>query len=296
MSADANPPKPLFVAFLDIKSAYDSVWRNGLWFKLWQCGVHGKLWAVLVSMFDEQFKVVCNASSGNSSPFMTAAGTAQGAVLSPQLFNLFIDDLISALRRAGCLGISFTGTDTAVSTIGLLYADDIAIAEDSAMKLQCALDVCTEWARKWLLEFNPSKSAVVIFYSGRSRTVLAEIASVTAVGFRLMDAPLSVLPAYKYLGVTLTSAPRKVWDGVLGDLVRTATTKQKILTMRLGPAPDPVIALNLWNVYVRPTVEFAAQMWAPMVSHAMFDRLEKVRGRYLAMLLAAPRASRTALS
>ena len=42
--------KKTFSFFLDIQKAYDSVWRNGLWLKLWNMGVKGKMWRVIKTM------------------------------------------------------------------------------------------------------------------------------------------------------------------------------------------------------------------------------------------------------
>ena len=33
-----------YTAFIDVKKAYDTVWRNGLWRRLWEEGVRGKMW------------------------------------------------------------------------------------------------------------------------------------------------------------------------------------------------------------------------------------------------------------
>ena len=33
--------KETYAFFLDVQKAYDSVWRNGLWLKLWEFGVRG---------------------------------------------------------------------------------------------------------------------------------------------------------------------------------------------------------------------------------------------------------------
>ena len=35
--------KETYAFFLDVQTAYDSVWRNGLWLKLWELG---KMWRV----------------------------------------------------------------------------------------------------------------------------------------------------------------------------------------------------------------------------------------------------------
>ncbi|CAB1107046.1 unnamed protein product [Ectocarpus sp. CCAP 1310/34] len=39
--------KPTYCYFLDVKKAYDTVWRNGLWKQLSKYGIKGKMWRVL---------------------------------------------------------------------------------------------------------------------------------------------------------------------------------------------------------------------------------------------------------
>ena len=41
---DFKKVKKTFCFFLDIKKAYDTVWRDGLWYKMWEMGIQGKLW------------------------------------------------------------------------------------------------------------------------------------------------------------------------------------------------------------------------------------------------------------
>ena len=37
--------------FLDVQKAYDTaVWRNGLWEKLWDIGIRGKMWRTMTSI------------------------------------------------------------------------------------------------------------------------------------------------------------------------------------------------------------------------------------------------------
>ena len=42
--------KKTYAFFLDIQKAYDSVWHNGLWYKLWDMGVKGRMWRVIKKM------------------------------------------------------------------------------------------------------------------------------------------------------------------------------------------------------------------------------------------------------
>ena len=44
-------PNKTFCAFLDIQKAYDKVWREGLWYKLYKAGVRGKLWRIIRGIY-----------------------------------------------------------------------------------------------------------------------------------------------------------------------------------------------------------------------------------------------------
>ena len=42
--------KVTYAFFLDVKKAYDTVWHDGLWLKLWEMGVRGKVWRIIKQM------------------------------------------------------------------------------------------------------------------------------------------------------------------------------------------------------------------------------------------------------
>ena len=43
--------KKTFPFFLDIQKAYDTVLHDGLWCKLWDMGIMGKMWRVIKKMY-----------------------------------------------------------------------------------------------------------------------------------------------------------------------------------------------------------------------------------------------------
>ena len=43
--------KLTYAFFLDVKKAYDTVWRDGLWYKMWEMGIKGKMWRVVRSLY-----------------------------------------------------------------------------------------------------------------------------------------------------------------------------------------------------------------------------------------------------
>ena len=72
-----------------------------------------------------------------SQPFCMHSGVKEGNVISPLIFNLYINDLIVMLKSEEydcCMGIVFAGT--------LLFADDILLLSASAIQLQCMSCEC----------------------------------------------------------------------------------------------------------------------------------------------------------
>ena len=59
--------KSTFSFFLDVKKAYDTVWRDGLWYKMWEMGIKGKLWRVARSLYANNRS--CVFLEGKSSEF-----------------------------------------------------------------------------------------------------------------------------------------------------------------------------------------------------------------------------------
>ena len=91
--------KQTYAFFLDVQKAYDNVWRDGLWVKMWDMGVRGKLWSVIRKMYDVSRSAVLLGEKLAS--FSLEQGVAQGCSLS---FSIFINDLLKEVEKAN-LGI-----------------------------------------------------------------------------------------------------------------------------------------------------------------------------------------------
>ena len=98
--------KRTFAFSLDVQKAYDTVWRNGLWLKLWEHGVQGKMWRVIKGMYESSRSAVL-LEGEKSEVFNVEQGVAQGCSLSPILFSVVINGLLVAVEQAG-LGIELS--------------------------------------------------------------------------------------------------------------------------------------------------------------------------------------------
>ena len=80
------------------------------------------------------------------------AGVPQGAVWSPMLFNLYVQQLPLQVRRY-CLLVSYADDSTLLKVVPSRDARALA-----AKEIISDLDAIVCWGKKWHIEFEPAKS------------------------------------------------------------------------------------------------------------------------------------------
>lgn len=93
-----------------------------------------------------------------SDNFSTTNGIRQGGVISPVLFCVYIDELLTRLEKkgAGCwVGSKFYGA------IG--YADDLSLLAPTVSSLKSMLRVCEEFSREYNVQYNSDKTVCMQF-------------------------------------------------------------------------------------------------------------------------------------
>lgn len=87
--------------FVDLEKAYDSIWREGLMVKLYNMGIKGEIWR-WINNFLSGRTARCILGDFLGEEFETKIGLSQGSVISPTLFNLFIEDLMKGTKGNNC--------------------------------------------------------------------------------------------------------------------------------------------------------------------------------------------------
>ena len=87
---------------MDFRKAFDSVWHDGLLYKLLQnIYVRGNFYNVIKRLYSNS---TCSMRIGSSKTrfFQYARGVRQGCILSPLVFNLYVNDLAFSFNNVLC--------------------------------------------------------------------------------------------------------------------------------------------------------------------------------------------------
>jgi hypothetical protein len=182
----------MYVCFLDASKAFDRINHWHLFNKLLFRGLPHVIVRLLVYWYTSQSFVVrwCNRVS---SCFKTCNGVRQGGILSPVLFNVFMDDLSQQLGKIhiGC----FRG-DVCINH--LFYADDAVLLAPSPSALQNLLNICEQFALEFEMVYNTKKTVCMVILPKKFTKLRVPY-------IYLYGKPLRQVAEQKYLGVFISS-------------------------------------------------------------------------------------------
>jgi len=220
-----NNGSNVHVASLDASKAFDRVNHFTLFSKLIECNVPPCFINVIIDWYSKLESVV-KWNSVFSKPYNVSCGVRQGGILSPFLFNLYINDLLKDLlaKDYGChVGSVFFGC--------FIYADDIIILSPTLCGLQEMLNVCTRYSLSHDIVFNTKKSVYT--------TVGKKTHNVVPSSVFLGGVALEWVKRFKYLGVTFNSG-RNLRVDIL-CVKRKFYAACNAIFSKLGNASEPVL-------------------------------------------------------
>ena len=245
--------------FVDFKAAFDTIWREALWKCLRSIGVDQVLVDLIKNMYKQaECAVVINGKITDW--FQVVTGVRQGCLLSPSLFNLFLEFVMKDLRNLDN-GIQMGE----MSINNIRYADDTTLVDLVFDKLQISTNELEKACSKWGMKINPKKCKVMT----------ADNRDITING-----SPVDKVDDFVFLGSNVPSVEADVkrrtrlaaWS--FGRLKRTVWTNQDI---------SRSLKVRIYKALILPIAIYGAESWT--LRQADTRHLESFEMRCLRVIL-----------
>lgn len=249
----ANKKHINITILLDITGAFD----NAEWAAILNLLVQKDIPADLVELIKSYFTNrritvrICESSKTKT----TTQGVPQGSVSGPIFWNILIDDLLQILETLK--------RENEIEMIFQAYADDLSLSfsydpkkhksTEIASKINGVLTRIEEWGNKTGLNFNPSKTQVIMF-TNRRKVIYPRIV------FR--ENVLKYSNQVKYLGIWFDH--KLNFNYHIDHIAKRAQKIHSCLirfcrnTWGIGPSGCDI----LYNSVILPTVSYGSEVWA----------------------------------
>ena len=257
------------VVYVDLSAAFDKVWHKGLITKLIDKGIRGRLILWLNNYLSNR-RVKVRIDGHYSEEISLEAGTPQGGVLSPLLFNLMLSDLPDDDR------------------IGkFVYADDITLTccgKDLKLvkrKMQNYIQKLEKWMQMWGMVINASKTYMQYFTRRRIQYPLLKI----------NNEIIKYKKYHKLLGIFYDS-PLLRWKKHVDYLLIECSRRMDIMKAVASPnwgASSKVLRI-FYISYIRAKLDYGAVLYSNAAKTSL-EKLERLQNACCRMILGARKST-----
>ncbi|KAH3890067.1 hypothetical protein DPMN_014136 [Dreissena polymorpha] len=238
--------------FFDISKAFDKVWHQGLLLKLHAYGIRGKLLSWIQNYLNgRRQRVVIPGAVSNWA--LLEAGVPQGSILGPLLFLIFINDIVNDIQSS----IRLFADDTSLYII-------IDEPNHSNAILQNDINKISNWALKWHVLFNPSKSESLTFSRKQQPNQY---------NFTMLATQIPGVSSHKHLGVFLSKDCK--WHIHLKYITDKAWGRINIMR-KLKFKLDRKSLEIIYTSFIRPLIEYSDVIWDNCTQEEKYE-LDKIQ-------------------
>ena len=268
-----NKKKNLYVAFVDFRKAFDNLWRVGLWQKLLNHNINGKIFRVIVNLYDN-VKSSVKLNGELSELFLCNVGVRQGENLSPLLFSIFLNDMceymshsFNGLNYIHDLVLENLETEDTVlyfTLYLLLYSDDTIILAETSHELQAAINALSHYCKLWKLEVNETKTKIVVF---------SKKLHVEKNNFTFNGKCLETVQDFRYLGIDINKKGSFI---IAKDHLYKQGEKAMYSVLRKSRSLHlPIdLQIKLFDSLVLPILLYGSEIWG-YENHENFEKLQR---------------------
>ena len=254
--------------FLDLAKAFDTVNHTILLQKLSNYGVDDIAKAWFTSFLTNR-KQVTSCNDVCSEAASVSIGVAQGSILGPLLFIIYMNDL----------------PDFVLFCHVTLYADDtvLYLASKSTADLQSKINADLRRICKWLranqLTLNVKKSKFLLIGSS------PRLSKVGSIIISADDIPLDNVDSYTYLGIVINN--RFSWSDHI-DCIRGKISKKLGLLRRIKSCLPLNARIMFFNSFILPLFDYGDIIWGDRGNASLMSELQVLQNKAARLILDLP--------
>jgi len=202
--------RDLYHVFVDFKKAFDRVWHAALWATMRLYNINANLIKVIESLYDKATSAVYfNNSIGDW--FRTTVGVRQGCLLSPTLFNIFLERIMADALEGHCGTVSIGGR----MITNLRFADDIDGLAGEEQELADLVERLDKTSTAYGMQISAEKTKLM---TNNTNGISTDI--------RVNGERLVTVKSFKYLGAIVSDEGSK--PEILARIAQTTTALTKL--------------------------------------------------------------------
>lgn len=270
--------KNIFLAFIDLQKAFDTVPRGKVWKGLREKGINNKIIKVIQDLYKNNTNYIIN-NNMKSEGFKTEMGLRQGGGLSPTLFNVHMDGIIKkSEQEANKLFIGYRNLERVEITAGV-FADDVVITAGSEKKLQENLKVWKEKMEEEGMEININKTKIMVIGDKDIKT-----------NIEINNVKIEQVEEFKYLGVTLEGTGKQeaeINERIDKTIKLYYAMNQKFINKKEITKQTKI---KVFNTIYRPVLTYGCESWNLSISQK--DKIQAMEMKYLRRVLGVTKEDR----
>ena len=233
----------LYHVFIDFKKAFDRVWHKALWSTMRLYNINANLIQVIENLYNKATSAVyLNGDIGDW--FRTTVGVRQGCLLSPTLFNIFLERIMTDAVEDHQGTVSIGGR----TITNLRFADDIDGLTGKEEELASLVDRLDKTSAAFGMEISAEMTKLV---TNNANGISTDI--------RINGEKLDEVDSFKYLGAVVTNQSSK--PEVLSRIAKTTAALARLKTIWSDKHNSLSSKIRLMRSLVISVLLYACETW-----------------------------------
>ena len=233
----------LYHVFIDFKKAFDRLWHEALWATMRKYNVSASIIRAIENLYDKaQSAILFNGSTGEW--FRTTVGVRQGCLLSPTLFNIFLERIMCEALDDHEGSVSIGGR----LITNFRFADDIVVYAEEEEEAGVLIDRLDRTTTRYKMEIGPDKTKVMTNNANGFQR-----------GIKIKGQRLEEVENFKYHGAIISNEGSK--PEILSRISQTTATLSRLKIIWRDENISLASKVKLARTLILSTFLYVCESW-----------------------------------